>query len=321
MVAVFTAVTFCLIAPYLASIFNSHRASHCLSHARQGAEQRKKNYVFSVILTSSSSAHLHWVKCECLCGRKRRQYLGSAVEQSLTVGLNSLANHLDVINSCLAVAKDAGREGLQRLCGEQKDGEIGRHHMARTERWYVQTHRAGFRWQIIHLVTNGRGNAAPKYKEEISYFLHKLIIIEQTKPITVIHSKMWFYIELLYHHLCKFMQIHAHANKTILCFFTVISHGTRCAGEVSAAANNNICGVGVAYNSKVAGVCLTLEVQPGQRLEYQWACGRGGGRLTLADTAWRLIHRRQICICQNIGEFEQIILNSVVTFYIGLSSF
>ncbi|XP_004635662.1 neuroendocrine convertase 2 [Octodon degus] len=32
------------------------------------------------------------------------------------------------------------------------------------------------------------------------------------------------------------------------------SHGTRCAGEVSAAANNNICGVGVAYNSKVAGI-------------------------------------------------------------------
>ncbi|KAL4639911.1 neuroendocrine convertase 2-like isoform X1 [Arapaima gigas] len=31
------------------------------------------------------------------------------------------------------------------------------------------------------------------------------------------------------------------------------SHGTRCAGEVSAAANN-ICGVGVAYNSKVAGI-------------------------------------------------------------------
>ncbi|TSN48491.1 Neuroendocrine convertase 2 [Bagarius yarrelli] len=32
------------------------------------------------------------------------------------------------------------------------------------------------------------------------------------------------------------------------------SHGTRCAGEVSAVANNNICGVGVAYNSKVAGI-------------------------------------------------------------------
>lgn len=32
------------------------------------------------------------------------------------------------------------------------------------------------------------------------------------------------------------------------------SHGTRCAGEVSAAANNNICGVGVAYSSKVAGI-------------------------------------------------------------------
>lgn len=44
----------------------------------------------------------------------------------------------------------------------------------------------------------------------------------------------------------------------IICgFLPFISHGTRCAGEVSAAANNNICGVGVAYNSKVAGVCHT----------------------------------------------------------------
>ncbi|GAA6104116.1 neuroendocrine convertase 2 [Tachysurus ichikawai] len=34
----------------------------------------------------------------------------------------------------------------------------------------------------------------------------------------------------------------------------MLSHGTRCAGEVSAVANNNICGVGVAYNSKVAGI-------------------------------------------------------------------
>ncbi|KAI2657436.1 Neuroendocrine convertase 2 [Labeo rohita] len=32
------------------------------------------------------------------------------------------------------------------------------------------------------------------------------------------------------------------------------THGTRCAGEVSAVSNNNICGVGVAYNSKVAGI-------------------------------------------------------------------
>jgi len=32
------------------------------------------------------------------------------------------------------------------------------------------------------------------------------------------------------------------------------SHGTRCAGEVSAALNNDICGVGVAYNSMIAGI-------------------------------------------------------------------
>merc|ERR1712223_841582 len=32
------------------------------------------------------------------------------------------------------------------------------------------------------------------------------------------------------------------------------SHGTRCAGEVSAAKDNNVCGVGVAYNSLIAGI-------------------------------------------------------------------
>lgn len=32
------------------------------------------------------------------------------------------------------------------------------------------------------------------------------------------------------------------------------SHGTRCAGEVSAKRDNGICGVGVAYDSKVAGI-------------------------------------------------------------------
>uniref|UniRef100_A0AAQ5ZNH4 P/Homo B domain-containing protein n=1 Tax=Amphiprion ocellaris TaxID=80972 RepID=A0AAQ5ZNH4_AMPOC len=31
-------------------------------------------------------------------------------------------------------------------------------------------------------------------------------------------------------------------------------HGTRCAGEVAAAANNDVCGVGVAYNAKIGGV-------------------------------------------------------------------
>ncbi|CAL9697284.1 unnamed protein product [Knipowitschia caucasica] len=31
-------------------------------------------------------------------------------------------------------------------------------------------------------------------------------------------------------------------------------HGTRCAGEVAAVANNDVCGVGVAYNAKIGGV-------------------------------------------------------------------
>uniref|UniRef100_A0A672R446 Neuroendocrine convertase 2 n=2 Tax=Sinocyclocheilus grahami TaxID=75366 RepID=A0A672R446_SINGR len=76
------------------------------------------------------------------------------------------------------------------------------------------------------------------------------------------------------------------------------SHGTRCAGEVSAVSNNNICGVGVAYNSKVAAYMnhpvadlyrwswgsagrnrAALHVQQGRGGKgsiYVWASGDGG---------------------------------------------
>ena len=36
-------------------------------------------------------------------------------------------------------------------------------------------------------------------------------------------------------------------------FFFYFSHGTRCAGEVSGARDNGVCGTGVAYDSMVAG--------------------------------------------------------------------
>ncbi|KAF1741174.1 hypothetical protein MXB_2150, partial [Myxobolus squamalis] len=36
----------------------------------------------------------------------------------------------------------------------------------------------------------------------------------------------------------------------------VNAHGTRCAGEIAAQANNKICGVGVAYNSRIGGIKL-----------------------------------------------------------------
>ena len=31
------------------------------------------------------------------------------------------------------------------------------------------------------------------------------------------------------------------------------SHGTRCAGEIAAVANNSVCGVGVAYEASIGG--------------------------------------------------------------------
>ncbi|NWV28231.1 FURIN protein, partial [Origma solitaria] len=45
---------------------------------------------------------------------------------------------------------------------------------------------------------------------------------------------------------------HALYEHTLSCFDC--RHGTRCAGEVAAVANNGICGVGVAYNARIGGV-------------------------------------------------------------------
>ena len=39
------------------------------------------------------------------------------------------------------------------------------------------------------------------------------------------------------------------------------SHGTRCAGEIAAARDNGVCGVGVAYDSKVAGLFIEIYVR------------------------------------------------------------
>ena len=39
-----------------------------------------------------------------------------------------------------------------------------------------------------------------------------------------------------------------------LAVFYIFRHGTRCAGEVAAAADNRICSVGVAYNARIGGV-------------------------------------------------------------------
>jgi hypothetical protein len=35
-----------------------------------------------------------------------------------------------------------------------------------------------------------------------------------------------------------------------------LMHGTRCAGEVGAVANNSMCSLGVAFNSKIGGMLI-----------------------------------------------------------------
>ena len=48
--------------------------------------------------------------------------------------------------------------------------------------------------------------------------------------------------------------------------FLVVSphrHGNNCAGVISGVANNNFCGVGLAYDAKIAGKVLnSLKLQP-----------------------------------------------------------
>ncbi len=66
-------------------------------------------------------------------------------------------------------------------------------------------------------------------------------------------------------------------NKKFIIVLFIHRHGTRCAGEVgklnkkilfieimilflAAAANNNICSVGVAYDARIGGKLLSLEI-------------------------------------------------------------
>ena len=48
---------------------------------------------------------------------------------------------------------------------------------------------------------------------------------------------------------------YVHGESTGMHFFCLACsrHGTRCAGEVAAEANNGICSVGIAYNARIGG--------------------------------------------------------------------
>lgn len=47
-------------------------------------------------------------------------------------------------------------------------------------------------------------------------------------------------------------------------------HGTRCAGEVAATANNSLCAVGVAYGASVGGKLILFQYTKGQH--FKWKC-------------------------------------------------
>ena len=75
-----------------------------------------------------------------------------------------------------------------------------------------------------------------------------------------------------------------------MCFafwFSVSNHhGTRCAGEIAAVANNSVCGVGVAYGAKVSGN-LFVGVACGALV---CGCGLWGNVSTTRVWVWPMGH-------------------------------
>lgn len=61
-------------------------------------------------------------------------------------------------------------------------------------------------------------------------------------------------------------------------------HGTRCAGEVAAVANNNKCGVGVAYNSRIGGVRM-LDGDVTDAIEA-WSLGLKKDYIDIYSSSW-----------------------------------
>lgn len=48
----------------------------------------------------------------------------------------------------------------------------------------------------------------------------------------------------------------------MIAFLCLSRHGTRCAGEVAAVANNSHCIVGIAYNARIGGMHLSVCLLP-----------------------------------------------------------
>lgn len=82
------------------------------------------------------------------------------------------------------------------------------------------------------------------------------MILTTTMPIRFLEMKIQITGICLY--LINFLLVPRKHNSTLPVsppppFSYGFSHGTRCAGEIVAVANNSNCGVGVAYNAKVGG--------------------------------------------------------------------
>lgn len=66
----------------------------------------------------------------------------------------------------------------------------------------------------------------------------------------------------MYVQYSKVHRLYMYMYSTVLCSSTVksklctcVRHGTRCAGQVAAVANNSFCVVGLAYKAKIGGTC------------------------------------------------------------------
>lgn len=79
------------------------------------------------------------------------------------------------------------------------------------------------------------------------YRNNNIILFKYTFDLTFIVFFIIFVFKV------KATHLNLNAYQSLSFHFSIYSHGTRCAGEVAAARDNGICGVGVAYDSKIAG--------------------------------------------------------------------
>lgn len=80
-----------------------------------------------------------------------------------------------------------------------------------------------------------------------------VVICENDVPCTLLKFSCDFYTKVVIKHVHYAHERMCRKNIVYHVCLRFFRHGTRCAGEVAAQANNGFCSVGIAFNAKIGG--------------------------------------------------------------------